>query len=119
MVNYWWCPNCQEEVAGSRVTFAEMHDSCGHPVTCVELSDEESVIIAKDKQIKSQQVQIDAALKACEWYAERARSLATKFDVKNPSRSGDYVLAIFTELSLDGGRRFDEMTKIIRAGGRE
>lgn len=26
---YWWCPECKEEVDGRRVTFQELHDSCG------------------------------------------------------------------------------------------
>lgn len=26
---YWWCPECNQEVDGSRVTFEENHDTCG------------------------------------------------------------------------------------------
>ena len=40
---------------------------------------------------------------ALEWYSERAKSLAKKFDPKYPERYAEYSLAIFTELSLDGG----------------
>lgn len=47
---------------------------------------------------------MDARVKALEdaleWYAEKARSLATK-KTANP----EYSMAIFTELSLDGGQR--------------
>jgi hypothetical protein len=39
------------------------------------------------------------------WYGERARSLANKFDPQHPEKFASYVLAIFTELSLDGGKR--------------
>ena len=36
---YWWCPECCEEVDGSRVTYQEMHDTCGHFVLCIEPKD--------------------------------------------------------------------------------
>ena len=26
---YWWCPECEEEVTSTRVTFQECHDTCG------------------------------------------------------------------------------------------
>ena len=29
---YWWCPECEEEVASTRVTFQECHDTCGRHV---------------------------------------------------------------------------------------
>ena len=29
---YWWCPNCQAEIPGERVTYEEFHDQCGHRV---------------------------------------------------------------------------------------
>src|ERR1035437_6260039 len=32
---YWWCPNCKAEVDGSRVTYQEKHDSCGHQVESI------------------------------------------------------------------------------------
>lgn len=35
-VTFWWCDNCEEEVDGSRVTFQEHHDACGHAVRCIE-----------------------------------------------------------------------------------
>jgi hypothetical protein len=34
--NYWWCPNCHEEVDARNVTYQECHDSCGHRVQWVE-----------------------------------------------------------------------------------
>jgi hypothetical protein len=33
--SFWWCPNCEEEVDGSRVTFEEHHDKCGACVVAV------------------------------------------------------------------------------------
>lgn len=33
---YWYCPNCQEEIDSSRVTFQELHDACGHPASWIE-----------------------------------------------------------------------------------
>lgn len=33
---YWWCHDCSEEVAPSRVTSSEFHDSCGHPCEWIE-----------------------------------------------------------------------------------
>ena len=30
--SYWWCPACQCEVDGTRVTYEELHDVCGHSV---------------------------------------------------------------------------------------
>ena len=29
---YWWCPECEEEVTSTRVTFQECHDTCGRHV---------------------------------------------------------------------------------------
>lgn len=51
---------------------------------------------------------------ALEWYAERARSLASRMDAsamqsgRMPQRDADYIMAVLTELALDGGRRARE-----------
>ena len=37
---YWWCPECGCEVDGTRVTYEELHDVCGHPVEWREGDDE-------------------------------------------------------------------------------
>lgn len=51
---------------------------------------------------------------ALEWYRERAKSLAEKDWQSNP----DYAMAIFTELSLDGGGRADKaLGRANHAGG--
>lgn len=42
---------------------------------------------------------------ALEWYAERAASLAAKLQGFKEGRDADYVMAILTELALDGGGR--------------
>lgn len=50
-VEYWWCGNCSEEVDGSRVTFQEMHDTCGYPVesrTTIPTTDSEVPAVAED-----------------------------------------------------------------------
>ena len=54
--------------------------------------DEEMAILAR--QLLRAQEQLN-------WYGEKAESLSVKDWKKNP----DYALAIFTELSLDAGRR--------------
>ena len=33
---YWYCPYCGEEVDPQNVTYQEMHEDCGHPVTLVD-----------------------------------------------------------------------------------
>lgn len=33
---YWYCSNCREEVDAHNVTFAELHDLCGHPAIWIE-----------------------------------------------------------------------------------
>jgi len=35
-MSYWYCPNCQEELSGSRVTYQELCDTCGTRVLCVD-----------------------------------------------------------------------------------
>ena len=37
--SYWWCPNCNEELSGCRVTYQEKCDTCGHAVVWVENKD--------------------------------------------------------------------------------
>jgi len=38
--SYWWCESCGCEVDGTRVTYEELHDVCGHPVEWREGDDE-------------------------------------------------------------------------------
>ena len=33
---YWYCPYCGEEVDPQNVTYQEMHEDCGHPVTLID-----------------------------------------------------------------------------------
>ena len=35
-IGYWWCPNCKEECNPHHVTYAELHESCGHPVNWID-----------------------------------------------------------------------------------
>lgn len=35
-VGYWFCPNCKEAAIPERVTFEELHDTCGHRVQWIE-----------------------------------------------------------------------------------
>lgn len=44
---YWWCAECHEEVSPSRVTYAELHDACGHPVVYVEPKDPIAILRAQ------------------------------------------------------------------------
>jgi Fe-S-cluster formation regulator IscX/YfhJ len=37
--SYWWCQNCKAEVDPRSVTYAELHQLCGHPVTVIEPTD--------------------------------------------------------------------------------
>ena len=32
----WWCPNCKELLDGSRVTYQERCDTCGHGVSWID-----------------------------------------------------------------------------------
>lgn len=32
----WWCDNCRLECDESTVTYAEMHEACGHPVRWIQ-----------------------------------------------------------------------------------
>jgi hypothetical protein len=36
MSSYWYCPNCQEELPGCRVTYAELCDTCGARVLSID-----------------------------------------------------------------------------------
>ena len=41
MSSYWWCPTCEREIDGRRVTHDELCDACGFPVETVESEDSE------------------------------------------------------------------------------
>lgn len=41
--SFWWCDHCSEEVDGSRVTFQEHHDTCGHPVRVIEQAEADRI----------------------------------------------------------------------------
>lgn len=60
--------------------------------------------------------EIDFVLKTIKWYEEIANSCAS-FDHKKPELFGQKILAIFTELSLDGGKRAKEAVKILNKYG--
>jgi hypothetical protein len=34
--NYWWCPNCHDEVDPHNVTYQEIHETCGYRVQWIE-----------------------------------------------------------------------------------
>ena len=55
---FWYCPNCQEEVDGSRVTFQERQDVCGNAVECIEDKTCETVI----KSLRDRVSDLEAAL---------------------------------------------------------
>lgn len=51
---------------------------------------------------------------ALEWYAERATSLAAKLKGFKEGHDVDYVMAILTELALDGGGRAEKLRVNLR-----
>ena len=47
--SYWWCANCKEEVDGSHVTYAEMHENCGHPVESITPEKQGRIAVLEDE----------------------------------------------------------------------
>lgn len=48
--SYWWCPECKEEVDGSRVTNDEHHDFCGTNVVVCTVQSEYHPRLYQDLQ---------------------------------------------------------------------
>ena len=42
-MSYWYCAECERELAGLQVTFEEKCDTCGHPVIWVDTKNDESI----------------------------------------------------------------------------
>ena len=59
---YWYCPYCGEEVDPQNVTYQEMHEDCGHPVTLIDDS------LQTYKQLQAENARLREALKIIdEW----------------------------------------------------
>lgn len=44
--NYWWCPNCKEEIEPHNVTYQEIHELCGRRVQWIE-----NILLARIEEI--------------------------------------------------------------------
>jgi hypothetical protein len=46
---YWWCPYCKEECNSHHVTYAGLHENCGHPVEWIEPQNEELLLTGNER----------------------------------------------------------------------
>ena len=53
MISYWWCPHCKREVDSGNVTFEEKHDTCGYPVTVIEIDSDYDGVVNWKREVDS------------------------------------------------------------------
>lgn len=52
---------------------------------------------------------VKEAVAALEWYGERAGSIGKRLEAFKEGKDLDYIMALLTELSLDGGKRAEQI----------
>lgn len=85
----------------------------GHTLPLDASTLEVKAICKLEVELATLREQLRIADAALEWYGERSASLAEKDWKNNP----DYVMAIFTELHIDGGRRSKQALDAMRKVG--
>jgi hypothetical protein len=71
---YWWCPECEEEVASTRVTNQECHDTCGRHVVWKEpIASHQSA--SEPSAEKALRDALDEAKRTANGYAKRLVAL--------------------------------------------
>lgn len=86
------------------------HNSAGPDCRNMTLATPGPVYVATAEDVAKLRARIVTLEAALDWYAERATSIGTKLEAFKDGRSADanYVMAVLTELALDGGRRARE-----------